>query len=105
MWFGMTIMLLNMITTALPPITKLPIFGYIAIALLLIDILILIPRFTTMVLAIMPSLPKPWARLALAQLRGAPKQITMNLATIITNVSLIISITIIMSSFQQSLDT
>ena len=56
----------------LPSVARLPLFGYIAIALLLIGTLMLIPRITSILLTLAPIPRGAPQRLALLQLRGAP---------------------------------
>jgi putative ABC transport system permease protein len=88
----------------LPPVAGLPLFGYLAIALLLVGTLILMPRLALLVLAVLPTPRGVAPRLALAQLRGAPGQVAVSLATIVASVSLMVSMAIMVASFRQSLD-
>src|SRR5258708_5781197 len=81
-----------------------PIFGYFAIALLLIGTLLLLPRLAALVLAAVPAPRAVPGALALDQLRGAPGQATVSLATIVASVSLMVSMAIMVASFRQSLD-
>ena len=90
--------------TLLPPVAGLPLFGYGAIALLLIGTLLLLPRLAALVLALIPVPRAVPAALALDQLRGAPGQATVSLATIVASVSLMVSMAIMVASFRQSLD-
>jgi len=90
--------------TLLPPVAGLPLFGYLAIALLLIGTLLLLPRLAAFLLARLPA-PRAFpAALALDQLRGAPGQASVSLATIVASVSLMVSMAIMVASFRQSLD-
>ena len=84
----------------LPPVAGLPLFGYIAIALLLIGTLMFIPRIASMLLAIAPIPRGTPARLALLQLRGAPGQAGVSLVAIVASVSLMVSMAIMVASFQ-----
>ena len=61
----------------LPPVADLPLFGYLAIALLLVGTLLLMPRIATFLLAHVPTPRCVPAALALDQLRGAPGQATV----------------------------
>ena len=88
----------------LPPVTGLPVFGYVAIALLLIGTLMLMPRLAVLVLSAVPVPRGPASQLALAQLRAAPGQVAVSLATIVASVSLMVSMAIMVSSFRHSLD-
>jgi putative ABC transport system permease protein len=88
----------------LPPIAGLPLFGYIAIALLLIGTLMFIPRIASMLLTIVPMPRDAPGRLALLQLRGAPGQAGVSLVAIVASVSLMVSMAIMVASFRTSLD-
>ncbi len=80
-------------------------FGYVAIALLLLGTLALIPRLTSLLLAVLPRPTAPAPGLALAQLAGAPGQVTVSLAAIVASVSLMVSMAIMVGSFRHSVDT
>jgi len=88
----------------LPSVARLPLFGYIAIALLLIGTLMLIPRITSILLALAPIPRGAPQRLALLQLRGAPGQAGVSLVAIVASVSLMVSMAIMVASFRTSLD-
>ncbi len=101
---GLAVLVLGALATALPPVDGLPLFGYLAIALLLIGTLMLIPRVAVLVLGWCPAGRHPAPRLALAQLRGAPGQMTVSLAAVVASVSLMVSMAIMVASFRDSLD-
>jgi len=84
---GVAIAGLGAAATTLPPIAGLPVFGYVAIALLLIGTLLLMPRLAVAALAAAPNPGAVPAQLALAQLRSAPGQVAVSLATIVASVS------------------
>jgi putative ABC transport system permease protein len=88
---------------ALPPIGGLPVFGYAAIALMLIGTLLLLPRLARALLARMPAPKASGAALALASLRAAPGQATVSLAAIVAAVALAVSMAIMVASFRDSL--
>lgn len=101
---GIALLLLGTVTAALPPVFGLPLFGYGAIALLLFGTLLVLPRIAAFLLArLSPPRAAP-AALALAQLRGAPGQMSVSLATIVASISLMVSMAIMIASFRQSLD-
>jgi len=102
---GLAVMALGAIATGLPPVAGLPLFGYGAIALLLVGTLMLMPRLTVAALSLLPTPHAPAPRLALAQLRGAPGQAAVSLAAIVASVSLTVSMVIMVASFRDSLDT
>lgn len=92
------------LAAVLPPVAGLPLFGYLAIALLLLGTLLLLPRLVVILLAILP-LPRGAApRLALLQLRGAPGQAAVSLAAIVASLSLMVAMAIMVTSFRQALD-
>jgi len=103
-WPGLAVAAVGALATLLPPVAGLPLFGYLAIALLLVGTLMLMPRLALLVLAVLPVPRGVAPRLALAQLRGAPGQIAVSLATVVASVSLMVSMAIMVSSFRQSLD-
>jgi putative ABC transport system permease protein len=103
-WPGAAAIGIGAIASLLPPVAGLPLFGYLAIALLLIGILMLMPRIAALILAVIP-LPRDAApRLALLQLRGAPGQAAVSLAAIVASMSLMISMAIMVTSFRDALD-
>ncbi len=102
---GVAVMALGAVATGLPPVAGLPLFGYGAIALLLVGTLMLLPRLTVAALSLLPTPRAPAPRLALAQLRGAPGQAAVSLAAIVASVSLTVSMVIMVASFRDSLDT
>ena len=101
---GLALLAIGAAATLLPPVGGLPLAGYGAIALMLIGTLLLLPRLAALVLARVPA-PRAFApALAFDQLRGAPGQASVSLATIVASVSLMVSMAIMVASFRQSLD-
>jgi putative ABC transport system permease protein len=88
----------------LPPVADLPLFGYLAIALLLLGTLLLMPRLASFLFARLPAPRCVPAALAFQQLRGAPGQAAVSLTTIVASVSLMVAMAIMVGSFRQSLD-
>ncbi len=88
----------------LPPVAGLPLFGYASIALMLVGTLMLLPRVAAEVWRRVPLPGAPPVQLALAQLRGAPGQATVSLASIVASVSLMVSMGIMVYSFRGSLE-
>jgi len=87
----------------LPPVGGLPVFGYAAIALVLVGTLLLLPRIAHAILARVPRPRAPGAALALDSLRAAPGQATVSLAAIVAAVALAVSMAIMVASFRESL--
>ena len=89
---------------ALPPIAELPVFGYVAIGCFLIGAIALMPAYVRCALAVAPRTRSAPARLATAQMRGAPRFAGISLATILASFSLAVAMLIMIHSFRQSLD-
>jgi putative ABC transport system permease protein len=85
-----------------PPVAGIPLFGYLAIASLLIGGVLLMPRVATLVFARIQARRYAPTQLALAQLRGAPGQAAVSLAAIVASFSLMIAMAIMVASFRQS---
>jgi putative ABC transport system permease protein len=85
-------------------VLDLPLFGYAAIALLLLGTLGLLPFVSALLLSILPAPRAPAAELALAQIRHAPAQSTLSLAAIVAGVSLMAAMAVMVASFRGSLD-
>ncbi|MBK5103573.1 MAG: ABC transporter permease [Burkholderiales bacterium] len=103
-WPGLALILLGLICTAPGPVGGIPLFGYVAIALLLVGTLALMPRLATGVFGMLPRPRGAGAQLALAQLQGAPGQAAVSLAAIVASFSLMVAMAIMVASFRVSLD-
>jgi putative ABC transport system permease protein len=90
--------------TQLPPIDGLPVFGYLAIALLLIGAILLMPWAMQALLARLPAPRPPALVLAHQQLANAPGPAATGLAAIVAAVSLTVAMAIMVASFRQSLE-
>ncbi|KPK35359.1 MAG: hypothetical protein AMJ66_01465 [Betaproteobacteria bacterium SG8_40] len=88
----------------LPPVAGLPLFGYVSIALLLLGTIALVPRAAVTVLSRLPSPRRIEFALGLAQLRAAPGQAMVSLASVVAAVSLAASVAIMVISFRTSLE-
>ena len=103
-WPGMGLMLAGMAATLLPPVRGLPLFGYLAIALMLIGAILMMPWICSRVFSALPLPRKSWHLLAVAQLRGAAAQTGVGLASMVAAVGLMVAMAIMVASFRQSLD-
>src|SRR5690242_2121612 len=101
---GLALFLAGAALTQAGPVRGLPLFGYLAIALLLVGTVMLMPRITALVFRLAPALGPMSARIGLAQLRAAPGQAGVSLAAIVASVSLMVSMAIMVASFRQSLN-
>ena len=103
-WPGLALIALGVACTAAGPVAGVPVFGYVAIGLMLVGTLALMPRLAT---SLFRRLPRPagiGARLALSQLQGAPGQAAVSLAAIVASFSLMVAMAIMVASFRISLD-
>src|SRR5438309_491483 len=103
-WPGLAVLLGGAALTQAGPVSGLPLFGYGAIALLLVGTVMLMPRIAVLGFSVAPLFGPVAARIGLAQLRGAPGQAGVSLAAIVASVSLMVSMAIMVASFRQSLD-
>jgi putative ABC transport system permease protein len=103
-WPGLVLWLLGLAASSLPPVRGLPVFGYVAIACLLVGTIMLMPRVAHRLLLIAPRPRAVPGALALDQLRGAPGQASVSLAAVVASVSLMVSMAIMVASFRQSVD-
>jgi putative ABC transport system permease protein len=103
-WPGMAMLAIGAALTQVGPIGGLPLFGYLAIALLLVGTVLLMPRIAFVFLRAAPALGPVAARVGLAQLRSTSGAAGVSLAAIVASVSLIVSMAIMIASFRQSFD-
>ncbi len=103
-WPGIALIVLGVLCTAPGPVGGVPLFGYAAIGLMLVGTLALMPRLATGVFGLLPRPSGAGARLALAQLQGAPGQAAVSLAAIVASFSLMVAMAIMVASFRVSLD-
>ena len=88
----------------LPAIEDLPIFGYLAIALILTGGILAIPSLAQAALRRIALPRTPAVSLALAHLRATPGRFAAMLAAVVASVALMVSMAIMVTSFRQSLD-
>jgi putative ABC transport system permease protein len=101
---GIALLGLGALLTQLGPINGLPVFGYAAIACVLVGTIALMPRLSRAVFDLLPLPRSPGLALALAQLRAAPGQAAVSLAAIVASFSLMAAMAIMVSSFRHSVD-
>jgi len=94
----------------LPPVFELPIFGYLAIALLLVGGIGLMPRLAATVFKIVNRLvqrqavPAPVLALTMGRLANASGQAAIALGGVLASFSLMVAMGIMVSSFRVSVD-
>jgi putative ABC transport system permease protein len=103
-WPGVAMLAIGAALTQAGPVGGLPLFGYLAIALLLLGTVMLMPRIAFVFFRAAPARGPVAARVGLAQLRSTAGAAGVSLAAIVASVSLIVSMAIMIASFRQSLD-
>ena len=108
-WPALACLGLGGLLTQLPPIFNLPVFGYLAVALLLIGGIALMPRlsaliFSAVFFAMAKSTSKAVPTLALARLANAPNQAAIALGGVLASFSLVAAMAIMVTSFRVSVD-
>ncbi len=103
-WPGALLLAAGGACAALGPIDGVPVFGYVAIGMLLVGTLALMPRCAALAFALLPLPRAPGPQLALAQLRGAPGVASVSLAAIVASFSLMVAMAIMVASFRISFD-
>ena len=93
-----------------PPVFELPLFGYFAIALLLIGGIGLMPRFAAVTFRALEALvlrrrsAPPVLTLSLARLANAPGEASIALGGVLASFSLMVAMGIMVASFRVSVD-
>jgi putative ABC transport system permease protein len=108
-WGAVICLSVALLFTQLPPIFELPVFGYLAIAMLLIGGIALMPYFAARLFS---ALLNKWHpdrigtvfTLALARLANAPNQAAIALGGILASFSLMVAMAIMVMSFRVSVD-
>ncbi|WP_426116109.1 FtsX-like permease family protein [Massilia sp. PWRC2] len=106
-WPALACLAMAALLSRLPPLFELPIFGYLAIALLLIGGIGLMPRLAASVFGTLNRLaPARTAvpALALARLANAPGQAAIALGGVLASFALMVAMAIMVSSFRMSVD-
>ncbi|MFL6715716.1 MAG: ABC transporter permease, partial [Burkholderiaceae bacterium] len=106
-WPALACLLLGAALTRLPPVHGLPVFGYLAVALLLIGGIALMPRFAAWVFNAATGLrgrSGAVGTLALARLANAPNQASIALGGVLSSFALMVAMAIMVASFRVSVD-
>jgi len=88
----------------LPAVDELPVFGYFAIALILVGAILALPSLAQPMLRALPTPRRVPFALALAHLRATPGKFASMLAAVVASVALMSAMAIMVASFRQSLD-
>lgn len=108
-WPAVICLITALIFTQLPPVNDLPIFGYLAVALLLIGGIALMPRlstafFTFLAKTLQPLIKSAAPNLILNRLANASNQAAIALGGILASFSLMVAMAIMITSFRVSID-
>ncbi len=108
-WPALAMILAGALFTRLPPVGGLPVFGYLAIALLLVGSIALMPRLAAIAFARLAKRLEnqrfgPLASLALSRLANAPNQAAIALGGVLASFALMVAMAIMVSSFRVSVD-
>lgn len=108
-WFAVICLSFALLFTQLPPIFELPIFGYLAIALLLIGGIALMPHFAAWFFSVLLAKLQHHKigavfTLVLARLSNASNQAAIALGGILASFSLMVAMAIMVTSFRISVD-
>ena len=108
-WFALFCLTLAGILTQLPAVSGLPVFGYLAIALLLIGGIALMPHFSSVFFSALFKITRRQntnvvTTLALTRLANAPNQASIALGGVLASFSLMVAMAIMVTSFRVSVD-
>lgn len=105
-WPALACIAAGALLTQLPPLFALPVFGYLAIALLLIGGIGLMPRLAALIFSALSALPFSGAvtTLTLGRLANAPNQASIALGGVLSSFSLMVAMAIMVASFRISVD-
>lgn len=112
-WPALVCLATGGVLTQLPPLFELPVFGYLAIALLLVGGIGLMPRCSALVFGFLLNFLQSRAALlrknqvmllVLARLSNTPNQASVALGGVLSSFSLMVAMAIMVSSFRISVD-
>ncbi len=113
-WPALLAIALGAVFTQMPAVADLPVFGYLAIVLLLVGSIALMPRAAALVFASLSAWLSAWSSrraqrsvlsgLALARLANAPGQAAIALGGVLASFALMVAMAIMVSSFRMSVD-
>jgi putative ABC transport system permease protein len=108
-WPALACLALGAALTQLPPLFELPLFGYLAVALLLIGGIALMPRMAALIFSALAAAATKHASsalptLTLARLANAPNQASIALGGVLSSFSLMVAMAIMVASFRVSVD-
>jgi putative ABC transport system permease protein len=101
---GVALLAIGALLSRIPPVSGLPLFGYLAIAALLFGAVLLVPAVTIKALSLAPRTHRVVIDAAVAQLRENVGLSTLSLASIIVSFSLMVAMAIMVFSFRVSFE-
>jgi putative ABC transport system permease protein len=104
-WPALLCLLSGAVFSRLPPVGGLPIFGYLAVALLLIGGIALMPRLAALFFTgLSKRAGSAMPTLVLSRLANAPNQASIALGGVLSSFSLMVAMAIMVASFRVSVD-
>lgn len=104
-WPALAAIALGAVFTVLPPVSGLPVFGYLSIVLLLVGSIALMPRAASIIFSVLaPRWTGVMGSLALTRLANAPNQAAIALGGVLASFSLMVAMAIMVASFRSSVD-
>ena len=103
-WPALTLSTAGIALTQAGPVAGLPIFGYMAVGLLLVGAILWMPRLVRWTFGVLPAPRRIVPYLALTQLAGAPGRAAIGLAGVLASFSLMAAMAIMVTSFRVSFD-
>jgi putative ABC transport system permease protein len=102
--WGLAAVAAGLLLTLAPAVDGLPVAGYLAIALILLGVVLVMPRLAGACLAPLPVPARAAAAIAIAQIKATPRQAAISVAAIVISFSLMVSMLIMVGSFRGSLE-
>jgi len=108
-WPALLLLAAGAVLTQLPPVLNLPLFGYLAVVLLLIGGIALMPRLSAIVFSALAGYTAKRnagavSTLTLSRLANTPNQASIALGGVLSSFSLMVAMAIMVSSFRVSVD-
>jgi putative ABC transport system permease protein len=103
-WPAWLLIAVGAATALLPAVDGLPLFGYCAIALIVVGGIVALPQLAQRLLRMVRAPSGVPAQLAIAYMRASPGRIAATLAAMVASVSLMVAMAIMVTSFRQSLE-
>lgn len=103
-WLILLLFVASCAVLSIPPVSGLPLPGYVSIALLLIACVAAMPSLVRVALGLLPALRRPTYEVATAALFGTARYAALSVSAIVVSFSLMVAMAIMVSSFRHSLD-